>query len=205
MNKYDAILTLGNGLSNDWKLPEIVKIRLEYVAKLYKRRVSNTIIVSGGYSLNWDKLGMIPPTTEAEEMKKALVELGVKAEDILKEDKSKDTIGNFYFTKSLYLKPRAYKKILIVCTDFHMFRVRFFAKKILGTDYSIRFKSTPSECFKDNNFMKIQKNIFRKQRKVLDGMKDGDENFLRGKLYFHPFYQEEFPIEITKISMQGVR
>lgn len=35
MKKFDVILTLGNGLSEDWKLPEIVQSRMAYIAGLY--------------------------------------------------------------------------------------------------------------------------------------------------------------------------
>ena len=66
---YDVILTLGNGFTDNWGVPDTVANRLRNVAHLYKHNVSDKILLSGGYSISWDVIGIKPPTTEAGVMK----------------------------------------------------------------------------------------------------------------------------------------
>lgn len=205
MNKYDVIIVPGSGLTKNWSLPDSVTTRLGYVASLYKEKISEKIIVSGKWSINWDIEGKIPPTTEAEEMKKYLVELGVESNDIFKEEESKDTIGNAYFCKIDVLVPNNFSKILIVCADYHLERVEFLFKKILGGKFNIDFQTTPTEKGKDSNLLKIQHEILKVQKKFLNGMKEGDDSFLKGKFYGDPYYKKKKPENWSKIATGGVK
>lgn len=150
MKTYDVILTLGNGLNEQWKLPEIVSLRLKKIADLYFQKVSNKIIVCGRWSINWDIKGITPPTTEAEEMKKFLLSLGVADEDVIKEEWSRDTIGNAYFAKIKIIKPNNFKTILVVCSDFHLKRAQFLFQKIFN-DESSTFSSRSINSREENN------------------------------------------------------
>jgi uncharacterized SAM-binding protein YcdF (DUF218 family) len=204
MEAYDVILTVGNGLTDGWHLPQIVENRLDYVASLYKRGISTKVLVSGGYSINWDLKGIKPPTTEAKEMRNKLIELGINAADILVEEESKDTIGNLYFSKKYYLKPLGLNQILIVCTDFHLKRVKFLAEKILGSSYKFTYQTTPSQSIADKDFMQIQEDILKAQSKFLEDMEVGDDSYLETRLYQDPYYQSRRPEKGALVGMKGV-
>jgi uncharacterized SAM-binding protein YcdF (DUF218 family) len=205
MKTYDVILTLGNGLTADWKLPEIVSARLKKIADLYFQKVSGKIIVCGRWSINWDIKGIEPPTTEAEEMKKTLLSFGVSDVDILKEEWSRDTIGNAYFAKIKLIKPNNYKSILIVCSDFHIKRAQFLFRKIFDDKYEMDFLTTPTEAGHDSEFLQMENDVLARQSNFLVDMKDGDDAFLETRLYGDPYYRERRPERVAKVAMEGIK
>jgi len=205
MKTYDAILTLGNGLTKEWKLPEIVESRLKKVADLYFQKTANKIIVCGRWSINWDLEGIKPFTTEAEEMEKVLLDLNIPDKDIFREEYSRDTIGNAYFSKVKIIKPYQFKTILIVCSDFHLKRVQFLFKKIFGSEYEMDFLTTPTEASKDPEFMRMEDKILNRQKKFLEAMRDGDDSFLQTRLYNDLYYKEKRPEKVARIAMGEIK
>lgn len=204
MKTYDAMLTLGNGFTTKWGVPSTVENRLRNVAYLYSHQVADKIILSGGYSISWDLMGIKPPTTEAHEMQKMLISFGVPKEKLYLEEKSKDTIGNFYFSKIKFLKPHHWKNILIICTDFHLKRVQFISKKVLGEDYHLAYQITPSHSAHDEEFIKSQEVVLDKQNEFLRHMKTADDAFLATRLYSDPYYQDRRPPKVLKATMNGI-
>jgi uncharacterized SAM-binding protein YcdF (DUF218 family) len=205
MKTYDVILTLGNGLTEDWKLPGIVSVRLKKIADLYFQKVAPKIIVCGKWSINWDIKGIRPPTTEAEEMKKTLLNFGLSDTDVLKEEWSKDTIGNAYFAKVNIIKPNNYKSILVVCSDFHLKRAQFLFRKIFGDNYQMDFLTTSTESGKDSAFMEMEDGVLARQSNFLVDMKDGDDAFLATRLYEDPYYKERRPENVAKVAMGEIK
>lgn len=205
MKTYDVILTLGNGLTGKWKLPDIVSSRLKKIADLYFQKVAPKIIVCGRWSINWDIKGITPSTTEAEEMKKALLSFNIPGQDILKEEWSRDTIGNAYFAKVKIVKPNNFKTILIVCSDFHLKRAQFIFQKIFNNEYQIDFMTTPTENGKDPKFMQMEDGVLGRQKKFLSEMKDGDDVFLEMRLYSDPYYQEKRSEKVSRVAMGGIK
>lgn len=205
MQTYDAMLTVGNGLTANWQLPDIVTSRLAEIATMFANRRSDHIIVSGGWSISYDLRGIRPPTTEAAEMKRMLVALGVPAERILTEERSRDTIGNAYFSKVEILQPNGWKKIMVVCADFHLPRVKFLFEKILGPGYDLAFHTTPSTSGHDVQFMTMQRDILEMQKKFLHPMQPGHDDFLSARLYTDPYYVKRRPAHIAEVAMRGTQ
>lgn len=205
MKTYDVILTLGNGLTGDWKVPDFVVLRLKQVADLYFQKVSNKIIVCGRWSINWDIKGIEPPTTEAGEMKKALIELGIPEENIFKEEWSRDTIGNAYFAKVKIINPNNFKTILVICSDFHLKRAQFLFNKIFGQEYQIDFLTTPTENGSNSEFMRMEDGVLQRQSEFLKDMEEGDDAFLQARLYGDPYYKEKRSNEVAKVAMGGIK
>lgn len=205
MKTYDVILTLGNGLTEDWKLPNFVNERLKKVADLYFEKTASKIIVCGRWSINWDIKGVTPPTTEAEEMKKALLSLNIPDNDIFKEEWSRDTIGNAYFAKIKIIKPNNFKSILVVCSDFHLKRAQFLFQKIFDGECQIDFLTTPTEMGNDSEFIQMEEEVLERQNKFLAEMRDGDDLFLQARLYNDPYYQERRPEKMAQVAMSGIK
>lgn len=84
------------------------------------------IVVSGGK-------GDGENISEAEAMKRYLVERGIKPDMIIKEDKSVNTMQNFKFSREKIEKDSKEKisdvNVKVVTTDFHAFRSDKYAKK----------------------------------------------------------------------------
>jgi uncharacterized SAM-binding protein YcdF (DUF218 family) len=123
----DYVLVLGAGLNNGDQLSLTLKDRLdsaiECVNDYGNRRF---IVVSGGQGTDED-------ISEAEAMKRYLVDEGLSEEKIIKEDKSRNTNENFKFSK-VKIEEHSRKAIedssvKVVTTDFHALRSNLLAKK----------------------------------------------------------------------------
>ncbi len=97
----DAIVVLGGGISPvplDWPYPDLGKgaDRLWHAARIYKASKASLVIISGG-RLPW--LG--ERTAEAEAMRQFLTDLGVPADDVLLENRSRSTRENAIYSEKL--------------------------------------------------------------------------------------------------------
>ena len=202
--KYDLIAILGYGFSKDWKLSLNTYHRMKIGADLYKKGVAKKIAVCGRWSINYDLKNIVPPTTEAEEMKKVLVDLGIPEEDILKEDWSKDTIGNAFFLKTKIVKPLSFEKILVTCADYHLERVKFIFNKVFEESYLVDFFPVTTKSVNNKDFIALQREVLQMQKNFLKEMKRGDDSFLEKRLYNDPYYKKQRPVEIAKTAMGRV-
>ena len=95
------------------------------------------------------------------------------------------------------------KEAIIVTSDFHLNRAKFIFKKIFGPKYRLKFIATPSGFENDKLLKERQKYLLEKTKEFLKEMKEGDHNFLKGKLYKSKFYKEIAPKEIEKFVKTG--
>jgi len=202
---HDIIVVLGYGFVDNWKLPEHVYQRLQKAVELYRNGLAERVVVCGKWSLNWDKEGVIPPLTEAEAMKRELVDLGIKPTDILKEEESKDTIGNAYFLKTTIMKKYAYTHALVLCADYAKDRVAFIFGKIFEPTFDMEIVPTPTPYANDIEVLKAQKDFLTIQQQFLSGMQPGDDGFLASRLYDDPYYRRPRSEKIAFVAKGGAR
>lgn len=203
MRKYNLIVVLGYGFVGKWQLSEHVKLRLREALELYRKGAAKKIAVCGKWSLAWDQQHITPPTTEAEEMKKALVNLGVPAKDVLKEEFSKDTVGNAFYLKTKIMENYGYKRILVLCADYVLERVKYIFYKVFEPSYSVVIIPTPTPYKNDKEVLQAQQEILKLQKKFLKKMKRGDNAFLQSRLYKDPYYQQKVPEKVTFVALGG--
>lgn len=186
-----TIIILGSGISKKGELPDFVKTRLEKAKEIFNKSKNAKILFCGRYSFLYSKSSH-PVKTEAQAGKEYLLRIGVPGKNIYMENRSKDTIGNAYYAKKLYFIPRKEKKLIIITSDFHLERSKFIFKKIFGRGYNIKFIATPSFIKRKikTKLIERQKELIEKTKLVFQGMKDGDHNFLKGKLYKMSYYRE---------------
>ena len=65
-----------------------------------------------------------PIRSEASAMKEYALSLGIPEMNILAEEKSKDTLGNAFFTKITYLEKYNWKNVIVITSDFHLNRTK---------------------------------------------------------------------------------
>jgi uncharacterized SAM-binding protein YcdF (DUF218 family) len=185
--KFDCAVILGFKLKKKNKIPSVLKSRLNVAIKLYKKGLFEKFVVVGGMkNKNLD-------ITEAEAMKRYLIRKGIHSRNILKEETSLDTIGNAFFLKQKILKPRMWKNLIVITSDFHLERTRIIFEKILGKRYKMKFigsKSLDISTF----FYKIsgvEKDLIEVTKTVLKKVKDGnDEQIKRMIKEFHMLYSK---------------
>ncbi|MBY0318028.1 MAG: YdcF family protein [Reyranella sp.] len=125
---YDAIVVLGGGVTPaappylpDPDLADAAD-RVWHGARLYHRSVARRIIVSGGSLLSGNS---DPATTEAEAMRRFLVDLGVPSEAIVSEGKSQNTLENIRNVRQMVGDAR----VALVTSAAHMPRALKLARQ----------------------------------------------------------------------------
>ena len=139
--KADVIVVLGGMINNTSYYDSRTELngsieRLTDAIALYKRDKANKILITGGSGHLFHQAN--PESILA---KIFLVEMGVRAKDIIVESQSRNTAENAIFTKEILKKMKA-KKIILITSAFHMRRaVGVFKKNNIAhvpfpTDYS---------------------------------------------------------------------
>jgi uncharacterized SAM-binding protein YcdF (DUF218 family) len=144
MQQYDAAIIL-TGITNQDKSPHdrIYTARgadrMLHPLLLYKEGYVKKIIISGGSGSLLKK-----QSTEAAEIKQLLICSGVPEENILMEDKSRNTHENARFTKAILLQHPELKRLLLVTSAFHIRRAAGCFKKegIKAQPFSTDFYTT---------------------------------------------------------------
>lgn len=125
IGKVDTMIILGAKV-NENVVSKTLKLRLDKAIEYYHSNKDINIIVSGGQ-------GKDEIMTEALAMKNYLVENNVDEEKIILEDKATTTLENIIFSKEIIGDLNLGDRILIVTSDYNLFRGRFIAS-ILGFD-----------------------------------------------------------------------
>ncbi|AJA46259.1 hypothetical protein CPAST_c01590 [Clostridium pasteurianum DSM 525 = ATCC 6013] len=123
INNADYIMILGGGIRGKSML--LIQLqRTEKALEFIKKNPDVKIIVSGGQGPGED-------ISEAEAMKEYLIKHGVNSENIIKEDKSKNTMQNMKYTAEILKAADSGNdlRIGIVTSNFHIFRAKFLARR----------------------------------------------------------------------------
>lgn len=126
IENVNTMIILGAKVNEDG-ISKTLKRRLDKAIEYYNTNKNiNNIIVSGGQ-------GSDEVVTEALAMKNYLVKNGVSEDKIIMEDKATTTLENIIFSKKIITDKNLKGKVLIVTSDYHLFRGQFIAS-ILGID-----------------------------------------------------------------------
>ena len=125
IENVNTMIILGAKVNEDG-ISKTLKRRLDKAIEYYNTNKNINIIVSGGQGS--DEL-----VTEALAMKNYLVKNGVSEDKIIMEDKATTTLENIIFSKKIITDKNLKGKVLIVTSDYHLFRGQFISS-ILGID-----------------------------------------------------------------------
>ncbi|GIP32582.1 hypothetical protein J2TS4_17920 [Paenibacillus sp. J2TS4] len=109
--RADAAIVLGAALWNDAPSPGL-RERLEGAIQLYEQGTVGAILVSGGLGDNGSTL------TEAEGMKRYLLERGIPETDIWTETEARNTLQNLQYSL-LIMESNGWKHAIIVTHHYH--------------------------------------------------------------------------------------
>lgn len=130
----DYVVILGTGLKGS-QLSLTLKQRLDASLPYVNQHPKIPIIVSGGQGPGED-------ITEAAAMKKYLISRGIAEGRIKLENKSTSTKENLIFSKTLMqVSKSSGPKIMIVTSDYHMFRAKYIARTLGYEAYGISGES----------------------------------------------------------------
>ena len=98
----DFVVALGGGITAGGEPQPATVARARRAAALYRPGLAQRIVMSGAYGM-YDPP---PPRAEATAMAEIAVAAGVPPGSVTAETRSRDTIGNIWFTKPLLGEPR---------------------------------------------------------------------------------------------------
>jgi hypothetical protein len=181
-----AIVILGQMLNDDGSMVSILKRRLDKALLL--RSDNSLFIVVGG------RANKKSPFSEAQVMYNYLLSKGVSQKNIVKEERSLDTIGNVFFLKRDILKKKRINDLVVVTSSFHVPRARIIFSKILGPSYNVSFVS--SHDFFDLLATKlvisgIEKKLTAIIADMLNNIDSGNDKKISSMLKSHPFYSKK--------------
>jgi len=129
-HEVDYIVVLGAGVRGE-KLSPILRYRLDKSLQYLNEHPVTKVVVSGGQGPNED-------ISEAEAMQKYLVANGIAEQRVIVENKSTTTYQNLLFSKRILAQMGAAdKEILIVTSDFHIFRSTLLASRLGFVSYGL--------------------------------------------------------------------
>lgn len=133
--KYAVVL----GAGIDGEQPSLtLRRRLDSSIKFLNENPDAKLIASGGF-------GAGLRVSEAEVMKRYLIEQGINEERILKEERSKTSDENLKYTRALLreLNGEQLQDILVITSDYHMFRAKLIASRYFSQVYGMA-SNTPT-------------------------------------------------------------
>lgn len=136
--QVEYAIVLGAGIKKDQPTPTL-QMRLDKALEYLTANPDRKVIVSGGKGTNEQH-------TEAEVMKRYLVNNGIQANRVLKEEQATTTDENLKFAKDVVKKQygEEISTVLIITSDFHMFRAKHIATQYYAHIYGITSKTPDS-------------------------------------------------------------
>ncbi|ODA42331.1 YdcF family protein [Desulfosporosinus sp. BG] len=122
--EVNYLIILGAGLNGEqlsWTLWERMQKGLEFL----ERYPQVQVVLSGGQ-------GPGEKISEAEGMRRFLLDHGISDERILKEDQSTSTMENFRFSKEILIRQPNFQnleRVAVITNDFHLFRSKMLAQR----------------------------------------------------------------------------
>ena len=121
---FDYVIIHGAGLIEGEKVSKLLQERLDKAVFVYRKDPSPTkLIPSGGK-------GSDENISEAEAMKRYLLEQGIPESDIIVEDKSATTLENLKFSKEIIDSREGRKYTALVTSNYHVYRALRYCRKV---------------------------------------------------------------------------
>lgn len=185
--KINAIVVLGGGITTDGTLSFATKERLDGLLEEREKLSRVPIVLSGRWS---GFIKMEPHTTEAQEMEEYLIKHGIRARQIVKEEKSLDTISNAVFVRKIAEDHDDWGKILLITSDWHMERALWIFRRIFGERYAIIPFAIVSGNTDIERRKEYEKYLLTVAQRFLRDSPTNSKELIRLLKTAHPFYSK---------------
>ena len=172
--------------------------RARRAAGLYRSGRAARIVMSGAYGM-YDPP---PPRAEATAMAGIAVAAGVPPGSITAETRSRDTIGNIWFTKPLLGEP-AGQSVIVVTSDWHAARVRYLAQVIWGPGYQVAVEPLADETVlrPPEETARWEAGLLAVSRRWFAAVRPGDDTAIAAVLARdHPVYADHPQITLAELA-----
>lgn len=199
----DVVVALGGGITADGEPLPTTVARAWRAVELYRSGRGARIVMSGAYGM-YDPL---PPRTEAAAMAEIAVAAGVPPGSITAETRSRDTIGNMWFTKPLLGGPSG-QGVTVVTSDWHTARVRYLAQVIWGPGYQVTVEPLTGEADtrSPEEIARWEAGVLAVSRRWFAAVRPGDDTAIAAVLARdHPAYADHPQTTLAELAAMITR
>ena len=144
---FDYVIIHGAGLLHGDQLTKLLRDRVDKAIRVYRKDPTPPkLIPSGGR-------GGDETISEAEAMRRYLLEQGIPPKDILMEDASKTTLENLRFSKAILDQQEGRKYTALVTSNYHVYRALRYCRRIglrcTGIGSHVAFYYWPSALIRE--------------------------------------------------------
>ena len=122
--RFDYVIIHGCGLAEGEELSKLLAARVDKAVKIYRRVWKKPVVIPSGGQGADEKI------SEAEAMKRYLIEHGVQEKDIVVEDRSATTRENLVFSKEIIDAREGKKRTALVSSNYHIYRCLRLAREV---------------------------------------------------------------------------
>lgn len=144
---FNYVIIHGCGLAGGERLTRLLSNRVDKAMEIYEKCAVKPIIIPSGGQGGDEKL------SEAEAMRRYLVEHGIPDEHIILEDRSATTAENLAFSKAIIDGRRGQRKTALVSSNYHVYRCLRLAKEVglrcTGIGADVAFYYWPSALIRE--------------------------------------------------------
>ena len=191
-------MALGGGITAGGEPQPATVARAVRAAAVYRSGRAERIVMSGAYGM-YDPP---PPRAEATAMAQIAAAAGVPPGSITAETRSRDTIGNIWFTKPLLGDP-AGQRVIVVTSHWHAARVRYLTKVIWGPGYRVTVEPVTGEALTrpPEETARWEAGLLAVARRWFAGTRAGDDAAIAAVLARdHPVYADHPQITLDELA-----
>ena len=144
---FDYVIIHGAGLIGGDRISKLLQDRLDKAISVYSKDPTPPKLIPSGGKGSDEKL------SEAEAMKKYLLEKNIPESDIIMEDQSKTTYENLKFSKEILDAQEGRKYTALVTSNYHVYRALRYSKQVglkcTGIGSHVAFYYWPSALIRE--------------------------------------------------------
>ena len=144
---FDYIIIHGAGLLDGDRMSKLLADRLDKAIEVYRKDPTPPVLIPSGGQ------GSDETISEAEAMQRYLLEKGVPADHIIKEDQSATTFENLKNSKAIIDAQEGSKYTALVSSNYHVYRALRYCRKIglkcVGIGSHVAFYYWPSALIRE--------------------------------------------------------
>ena len=144
---FDYVIIHGAGLIDGERVSKLLQDRLDKAIEVYRKDPTPPKLIPSGGKGSDEKL------SEAEAMKRYLLENGVPEDDIIVEDQSKTTYENLKYSKQILDSMDGRKYTALVTSNYHVYRALRYCREVglkcTGIGSRVAFYYWPSALIRE--------------------------------------------------------
>ena len=144
---FDYVIIHGAGLLHGEQLTKLLQGRVDKAIEVYRKDPTPPILIPSGGKGDDEKI------SEAEAMKRYLLEQGISETTIILEDRSSTTLENLQFSKQIIDSREGRSYTALVTSNYHVYRALRYARqcglKCTGIGSPVAFYYWPSALIRE--------------------------------------------------------